>query len=94
MTLAMKKLLIILMLAIASINGAYARTSSHSSNYTASEFEQAVELIKKYETLHTAKNWPLIGYGHKVQPGENIAVAQPCLNRRPTLFFARISRNS
>ena len=70
MTLAMKKLLIILMLAIASINGAYARTSSHSSTYTASEFEQAVELIKKYETLHTAKNWPLIGYGHKVQPGE------------------------
>lgn len=33
-------------------------------------FDRAVEVIKKYETLHKAKHWPLIGYGHKVQPGE------------------------
>lgn len=35
-----------------------------------SAFEKAVEIIKKYETLHQPKHWPLIGYGHKVQPGE------------------------
>ncbi|MDE7402060.1 MAG: hypothetical protein K2M87_01460 [Muribaculaceae bacterium] len=34
------------------------------------DFEKAVELIKKYETLHQARHWPLIGYGHKVLPGE------------------------
>lgn len=35
-----------------------------------SDFEKAVEIIKKYETLHSARHWPLIGYGHKVLPGE------------------------
>lgn len=34
-------------------------------------FETAVEIIKKYETLHTPRNWPYIGYGHRVLPGEN-----------------------
>lgn len=58
------------MLALASFSGAYAGNSSHEANYTASEFEAAVALIKKYETLHSARHWPLIGYGHKVQPGE------------------------
>lgn len=35
------------------------------------EFEKAVEIIKKYESLHKASHWPLIGYGHLVQKGEN-----------------------
>ena len=29
-----------------------------------------MEIIKKYETLHKPKHWPLVGYGHKVLPGE------------------------
>lgn len=35
-----------------------------------SDFEKAVEIIKKYEGLHQPKHWPLIGYGHLVKPGE------------------------
>ncbi len=35
-----------------------------------SDFDKAVEIIKKYETLHSARHWPLVGYGHKVLPGE------------------------
>lgn len=35
-----------------------------------SPFEQAVEIIKKYEGLHSPRHWPLVGYGHKVLPGE------------------------
>ncbi|MDE7437033.1 MAG: hypothetical protein K2M93_00965 [Muribaculaceae bacterium] len=35
-----------------------------------SPFEQAVEIIKKYEGLHSSRHWPLVGYGHKVLPGE------------------------
>lgn len=35
-----------------------------------SPFEEAVEIIKKYEGLHSPKHWPLVGYGHKVLPGE------------------------
>ena len=36
-------------------------------------FEKAIEIIKKYETLHKASNWPYVGYGHRVKKGENIA---------------------
>lgn len=38
-----------------------------------SQFEKAVEIIKKYETLHKPKHWPLVGYGHKVLPGEKFS---------------------
>lgn len=33
-------------------------------------FERAVVIIKYYETMHHPKDWPYIGYGHQVQPGE------------------------
>ncbi len=36
-------------------------------------FEEAVQIIKKYETLHSPKHWPLVGYGHKVLPGEKFS---------------------
>lgn len=66
----MKKLLIMLMIGIASISSAYAKGNS-GATYSSKDFEEAVALIKKYESLHSPKNWPLIGYGHKVKPGEN-----------------------
>ena len=42
-----------------------------------SPFEQAVEIIKKYEGLHSARHWPLVGYGHKVLPGEKFNRNRP-----------------
>lgn len=33
-----------------------------------SAFDKAIEVIKKYEGLHKASHWPLVGYGHKVLP--------------------------
>lgn len=38
-----------------------------------SDFEKAVQIIKKYETLHQPKHWPLVGYGHMVLPGEKFS---------------------
>lgn len=35
-----------------------------------SMFEEAVTLIKKYETLHQPRHYPLVGYGHLVLRGE------------------------
>lgn len=32
--------------------------------------ETAVEIIKRYETLHQPRHYPLVGYGHLVMPGE------------------------
>lgn len=42
-------------------------------NVELSDFDKAVEIIKKYETLHQPKHWPLVGYGHKVLPGEKFS---------------------
>ncbi len=36
-------------------------------------FERAVEIIKKYETLHSPRHWPLVGYGHLVTKGDNFS---------------------
>lgn len=69
MTFVMKKILIVLMLCICSLSSAFA-SNSRDAHYTTHDFEQAVALIKKYETLHSPYHWPLIGYGHMVQPGE------------------------
>ena len=32
--------------------------------------ERAVIIIKKFETLHRPKDYPYVGYGHRVLPGE------------------------
>lgn len=50
------------------------RTTSESRQKAAddSDFEQAVEIIKKYETLHSIDKWPYVGYGHRVKKGEKI----------------------
>lgn len=38
-----------------------------------SPFERAVCCIKYYEGIHTRKNYPYIGYGHQIQPGEKLS---------------------
>lgn len=50
-----------------------AMTGSYQQDQAPDRYELAVELIKKYETLHSPKHWPLVGYGHKVLPGENFS---------------------
>lgn len=51
-------------------------TISEAASPAADPFEKAVELIKKYETLHQPRHWPLVGYGHKVLPGEKYSRAK------------------
>lgn len=45
-------------------------SSTTATTATTSKFDEAVEIIKKYEGLHAPRHWPLVGYGHKVLPGE------------------------
>ncbi len=54
-----------------SVFGSYASVSNAGTPYSEKDFEKAVQMIKKYETLHSARHWPLVGYGHLVQPGEH-----------------------
>ena len=44
--------------------------SEETVNEEISDFEKAVQIIKKYETLPQPRHYPLVGYGHLVQPGE------------------------
>lgn len=46
-----------------------ANTSSTAAESITSEFDKAVEVIKKYEGLHKKKG-NLVGYGHKILPGD------------------------
>lgn len=38
--------------------------------YADSLFDMAVNIIKKYEGMHSSRHWPYIGYGHGVKAGE------------------------
>ena len=62
-------------------------------------FEKAVTIIKKYETLHKPKHWPLVGYGHMVQRGEKFSRKKTmsekdadALLRKDLLTFCKIFR--
>lgn len=39
-------------------------------------YERAILIIKHFETLHKARHWPYVGYGHQVQPGERFRRGQ------------------
>ena len=63
----MKRLTIWLLLAsfVVSVNA-----GDWSSLIELPPFERAILIIKYYESLHRPENWPTIGFGHVVQPGE------------------------
>lgn len=52
---------------------AYASALKNSSAIDNPLFEEAVRIIKKYETIHQPRHWPFVGYGHKVLPGEKFS---------------------
>lgn len=77
----MKKLLIILVALFSIVgtmpgNAASRRTAPAREQTTKRNimelplFERAILIIKRYETLHRPKDWPYVGYGHRVLPGE------------------------
>lgn len=65
----MTKLFTIIMSAMLSFVIVMADPAQHGAE-SRSQYETAISLIKKYETLHRAKDWPYIGYGHRVWAGE------------------------
>lgn len=38
-------------------------------------FERAIVCIKHFEGLHTWKDYPYVGYGHRLLPGERFTTA-------------------
>lgn len=47
-------------------------SKEYSSLYSLSKFERAVLLIKHCEGMHSQKDYPYVGYGHRLQPGEKL----------------------
>lgn len=83
-----------MMIAIVSVVGSVANAkTSGSVGYTQHDFEQAVQLIKKYETLHSARHWPLVGYGHMVQPGENFKKGQALTEKQADALLRKDLKN-
>ncbi|MDE6521884.1 MAG: glycoside hydrolase family protein [Muribaculaceae bacterium] len=66
----MKKLIYILM-AIVTLSVTSPAFAAKRNIMELPLFERAVLIIKKFETLNHPKDWPYVGYGHQVQPGEH-----------------------
>ncbi|MYM13288.1 glycoside hydrolase family protein [Muribaculum intestinale] len=64
----MKKILLMLLALLTVMVGNAAGRKINIMNLP--PFERAVIIIKKYETLHRPKDYPYVGYGHRVLPGE------------------------
>ncbi len=66
----MKKLPPLFLLLISGICTWIAVAQTDASQQKSPTFDDAIEIIKKYEGLSGASHWPFVGYGHKVMPGE------------------------
>lgn len=64
----MRKILLMLLALLTVIVGNAAGRKINIMNLP--PFERAVIIIKKFETLHRPKDYPYVGYGHRVLPGE------------------------
>ena len=47
-------------------------SKEYSSLYSLPKFERAVLHIKHCESMHSPKDYPYVGYGHRLQPGEKL----------------------
>src|SRR5574344_580378 len=47
-------------------------SKEYSSLHSLPKFERAVLLIKHCEGMHSQKDYPYVGYGHRLQPGEKL----------------------
>ena len=46
-------------------------STAYSSIFDLTPFDRACECIMYYEGMHRKKDYPYVGYGHKLQPGES-----------------------
>lgn len=60
-----------------SFDGQETKQLPTNSIYGLPPFERAVCCIKFYEGIHRKKDYPYVGYGHKLKPGENYSSNMP-----------------
>ena len=71
-----RKIILFLLISLSLVANAQARmpterpASTPASIFELPPFERAVCCIRFYEGMHRAKDYPYVGYGHKLRPGE------------------------
>ena len=71
-----RKIILFLLISLSLVVNVQARmpterpASTPASIFELPPFERAVCCIKFYEGMHRAKDYPYVGYGHKLRPGE------------------------
>ena len=55
-------------------------------------FERAVVCIKYFEGMHDKKDYPYVGYGHRLLPGEQFSPI--CQNGKRTPYFGQTFGNA
>ncbi len=71
-----RKIILFLLISLSLVANAQARmpterpASTSASIFELPPFERAVCCIRFYEGMHRAKDYPYVGYGHKLRPGE------------------------
>ena len=71
-----RKIILFLLISLSLVANAQARmpterpASTPASIFELPPFERAVCCIRFYEGLHRKKDYPYVGYGHKLRPGE------------------------
>lgn len=66
----MKKLPLLILIFILALAVGFAVAQTDVAEQKMPTFDDAIALIKRYESLSSASHWPFVGYGHKVMPGE------------------------
>lgn len=72
-----RKIALFLLISLNLVTNAQARmpteqpASALASLFKLPPFERAVCCIRFYEGMHRAKDYPYVGYGHKLRPGEH-----------------------
>ena len=71
-----RKIILFLLISLSLVANVQARMPTERSASTSASifelppFERAVCCIRFYEGMHRAKDYPYVGYGHKLRPGE------------------------
>ena len=67
--------------------------SAATESESISDFEKAIQIIKKYEGMHQPRHWPFVGYGHKVLRGETFSRTKTMTEAEAEALL-RIARHS
>ena len=92
-----RKIILFLLISLSLVVNVQARmpterpASTPASIFELPPFERAVCCIRFYEGMHRAKDYPYVGYGHKLRPGERYSANMSTYEQ--SNFFVKTSES-